>query len=68
MKTGFTLIGVPVDSSGGPGGTELAPEAFRSLGLGKAIGGRDQGDLDVRIRAEKRDSPPASSVSVMSAR
>jgi arginase len=60
MKRGFAMIGVPVDSAGSPGGTELAPTAFRSFGLGKAIGGRDQGDLEVRIRAESRD--PVSGV------
>lgn len=49
------MIGVPVDSAGCAGGTELAPAAFRSLGLGAAIGGRDGGDLAVRIRAEGRD-------------
>ena len=49
------MIGVPVDSAGSAGGTELAPAAFRSLGLGAAIGGRDDGDLAVRIRAEGRD-------------
>ena len=54
------MIGVPVDSAGSPGGTELAPAAFRALGLGTAIGGRDQGDLVVRIRAEGRD--PATGV------
>ncbi|HEY6628906.1 MAG TPA: arginase family protein [Acidimicrobiia bacterium] len=55
MKSGFAMIGVPVDSAGGPGGTELAPAALRSLGLGEAIHGRDEGDLEVRIRAEGRD-------------
>ncbi len=54
------MIGVPVDSAGSPGGTELAPAAFRALGLDEAIGGRDQGDLEVRIRAEGRD--PATGV------
>jgi arginase len=49
------MIGVPIDSAGSAGGTELAPVAFRELGLGGAIDGRDGGDLDVRIRAEGRD-------------
>ena len=49
------MIGVPVDSAGHAGGTELAPAAFRALGLGEAIAGRDGGDLAVRIRAEERD-------------
>ncbi|HEU4895837.1 MAG TPA: arginase family protein [Acidimicrobiia bacterium] len=56
----FHLIGVPIDSAGTAGGTELAPAAFRSLGLGEALGSRDGGDLDVRIRAERRD--PATGV------
>lgn len=55
MNDGFTVIGVPVDSAGCAGGTELAPAAFRDLGLGGAIGGREGGDLSVRIRAEGRD-------------
>jgi arginase len=50
----FRLIGVPIDSAGSAGGTELAPDAFRELGLDEAIDGRDGGDLDVRIRAEGR--------------
>lgn len=49
------MIGVPVDSAGYAGGTELAPAALRALGLGDAIGGRDDGDLAVRIRAQARD-------------
>jgi len=55
MKVGFTMIGVPVDSAGYSGGTELAPGVFRTLELGAAIGGRDAGDLAVQIRAEGRD-------------
>ena len=60
MNSRFTMIGVPVDSAGDAGGTELAPAAFRTLGLGEAIGGRDDGDLPVQIRAEGRD--PATGV------
>jgi arginase len=55
MNDGFAMIGVPVDSAGHAGGTELAPAAFRALGLGDAIAGHDRGDLAVRIRAEGRD-------------
>jgi len=51
----FRLIGVPIDSAGSAGGTELAPAAFRELGLGGAIDSHDSGDLDVRIRAVGRD-------------
>ena len=55
MNGGFTMIGVPVDSAGQPGGTELAPAALRALGLGAVVAGRDRGDLAVRIRADERD-------------
>lgn len=55
VSRSFALIGVPIDSAGTPGGTELAPEEFRALGLGEVVGGTDLGDLDVRIRAEARD-------------
>jgi arginase len=53
--TGFTLIGVPIDSVGRSGGTEHAPAALRELGLAEAVGGTDAGDLGVRIRGEHRD-------------
>ena len=55
VNPSFALIGVPIDSAGTPGGTELAPSAFRALGLREVVGGVDLGDLDVRIRAEERD-------------
>ncbi len=58
--TGFTTIGVPIDSVGRAGGTEQAPAALRDLGLLDAIGARDAGDLPVRIRGEERD--PASGI------
>jgi arginase len=48
-------IGVPVDSVGRSGGTELAPATLRELGLPEALGARDGGDLAVRIRGEERD-------------
>jgi arginase len=54
MAHSFTLIGVPIDSAGTAGGTELAPAALRDLGLG-AIADSDRGDLQVRIRAGGRD-------------
>ena len=50
-----TFIGVPTDSVGRSGGTELAPAALRALGMPAAIGARDLDDLDVRIRGEVRD-------------
>lgn len=54
MSVGFTFIGVPIDSVGRSGGTELGPVALRRLGLAEVCG-RDAGDLDVRIRGEERD-------------
>jgi arginase len=49
------LIGVPIDSVGRSGGTELAPWALRELGLAAALGGEDRGDLDLSIRGDERD-------------
>jgi arginase len=54
VSAGFTFIGVPIDSVGRSGGTELSPAKLRSLGLAEVCG-RDAGDLDVRIRGEERD-------------
>jgi arginase len=53
--SGLTYVGVPIDSVGRRGGTEHGPDALRELGLVAALGGRDAGDLDVRIRGERRD-------------
>ncbi len=49
------LIGVPVDSVGHSGGTELGPRALRELGLAAAVGAVDRGDLDLAIRGDERD-------------
>jgi len=49
------ILGVPIDSVGRSGGTELAPAKLRSLGLVEALSGHDGGDLDVRIRGDDRD-------------
>lgn len=54
MSAGFTFIGVPIDSVGRSGGTELGPAKLRELGL-VDVCGADGGDLDVRIRGEERD-------------
>jgi arginase len=51
----WAVIGVPIDSVGRAGGTELAPAAVRELGLPDRIGARDRGDLDVRIHGDERD-------------
>ncbi|HEY1355798.1 MAG TPA: arginase family protein [Solirubrobacterales bacterium] len=51
----LVLIGVPVDSVGRSGGTELGPGALRELGLAEAVRAEDRGDLDLSIRGEERD-------------
>ena len=57
---GWTVLGVPIDSVGAPDGgppfgTELAPEALRSLDLVSRLGATDAGNLDVRITGSARD-------------
>jgi arginase len=49
------VLGVPIDSVGRSGGTELAPAALREAGLVERLGAADRGDLDVRIRGDARD-------------
>ena len=56
----IVLVGVPIDSLGKPGGTELAPGVWREQGIAEALGARDAGDLPVRIVGEERD--PASGI------
>jgi arginase len=56
----WTAIGVPIDSVGRSGGTELAPDAVRGQPLLERLDARDLGDLDVRIRGDDRD--PATGV------
>ena len=51
----WTAVGVPIDSVGRSGGTELAPAALRGAGLVERLGCADRGDLDVRIRGDVRD-------------
>jgi arginase len=51
---------VPIDSVGRSGGTELAPAALRGRDLLSRLGAEDRGDLDVRIRGDRRD--PATGV------
>jgi len=53
--SGFTFIGVPIDSVGRAGGTERGPSKLRELGLAELLGA-DAGDLDVRIRGDERDA------------
>jgi len=52
----WIAIGVPIDSVGRAGGTELAPAALRERGLVARLGARDGGDLDVTIRGDERDT------------
>ena len=56
----IVVVGVPIDSLGKPGGTELAPGVLRDHGIAEALGARDAGDLPVRIVGEERD--PASGI------
>jgi arginase len=56
----IVLVGVPIDSLGKPGGTELSPGVWREQGIAAALGARDAGDLPVRIVGEERD--PASRI------
>jgi arginase len=51
----WAAIGVPIDSVGRSGGTELAPAAMRRLGLVEVLGASDAGDLPVSIRDDHRD-------------
>jgi arginase len=52
----WTALGVPIDSVGRNGGTELAPAALREAGLVRRLGIADRGDLDVGIRGDERDA------------
>jgi arginase len=56
----IVVVGVPIDSLGKPGGTELSPGVLREQGIVEALGARDAGDLPVRIVGEERD--PASGI------
>ena len=51
----IVVVGVPIDSLGKPGGTELSPGVWREQGIVGALGARDAGDLPVRIVGEERD-------------
>jgi arginase len=56
----WAAVGVPIDSVGRAGGTELAPAALRAQGLLGGLRAEDRGDLDVHIRGDERD--PATGV------
>lgn len=57
----ITVVGVPIDCVGVPEagdppfGTELSPGTLRAAGLVAAVGGRDAGDLPVRLVGRVRD-------------
>jgi arginase len=51
----FTFLGVPIDSVGRTGGTELAPDAIREASGDSWLWPVDAGDLDVSIRGDNRD-------------
>jgi arginase len=51
----FALIGVPIDSVGGAGGTEFSPSSLRTVGDWSRVVGEDRGDLEVSIRDRRRD-------------
>ncbi len=56
MNRRFTILGVPVDSGGRPGGCELSPMVLRQHGLVQAVNAQgDLNDLPVRI-AGTRDT------------
>lgn len=52
----FALIGVPIDSVGGAGGTELSPARLRALGDWRRVTQADRGDLQINIRDRHRDA------------
>jgi arginase len=51
----WAVIGVPIDSVGRSGGTELAPAALREHGVVERLGANDRGDLDVVVRGDARN-------------
>jgi arginase len=54
------ILGIPIDSVGGPIGTTFMPAALRETGVIEATGARDLGDLDVLINPPQRD--PATGI------
>ncbi len=61
MTTGWTVLGVPIDSVGAPSGgprtgTELSPWALRARGLVERLTAYDAGDVATRITGPQRDA------------
>ena len=54
-NSNLSFLGIPIDSVGTAGGTELAPQSLRELGMIDCLGGEDLGDLPVSIRDTRRD-------------
>lgn len=52
----FALIGAPIDSVGGAGGTELSPGVLRSVADWSRVTRIDRGDLRETIRDRHRDA------------
>jgi arginase len=51
----FALMGAPIDSIGGAGGTELSPASLRANSNWGRVIADDWGDFDIRIRDRVRD-------------
>lgn len=51
----FTVLGIPIDSSGRSAGVERLPAALRDAGLVRRLGAEDLGDLPVAIDSPRRD-------------
>ena len=51
----FALIGVPIDSVGGIGGTEMSPAVLRAQGTWNLVARSDRGDLGIHVRDRRRD-------------
>jgi arginase len=61
MSRSWTMLGAPLDSSGGGRGEERAPTALRAAGLAQQLGLKDAGDVVPPLRDPRRD--PATGVS-----
>jgi arginase len=59
-KSPFALIGVPIDSVGGAGGTELSPASLRANANWARVITDDRGNLNIHIRDRVRD--PATGI------
>ena len=53
--TNWTILGIPIDSSGKRTGVERMPDALRTAGLTELLDAQDRGDLPVAIDDPQRD-------------